>query len=381
VLVSFIVAGLAIVSLVLNLWQWVAGRRFALHRRVSQSSFAPGVTLLKPLKGCDSRTEECLRSWLEQQYCGPKQVLFGVASARDPVGALVRRLIAEHPAANAALVIVEKELGPNAKVSTLVHLFDRAAHELIVVSDADVWAPPDLLSQLVLPFQASQAGLVNCFYQMPSAPTVAMQLEAMSINADFWSQVLQAQTIRPVDFALGAVMATTRDQLERVGGFAALLEYLADDYQLGHQIRRSGGSVTFCPVVVECRSAPARWREVWNHQLRWTRTIRVCKPLPFFLSILSNGTAWPLLWVIIDGTAVSLAGATAMWCARVLTAWANQRRLTGRGFRPWHAWQPLAKDLLAVALWGLAFAGNEIQWRGRRFRIDPDGRLTAADRP
>ena len=30
------------------------------------------------------------------------------------------------------------------------------------------------------------------------------------------------------------------------------------------------------------------WSAVWKHQLRWARTIRVCQPVPYFFSLLSN---------------------------------------------------------------------------------------------
>src|ERR1035437_635368 len=115
-----------------------------------------------------------------------------------------------------------------------------------------------------------------------------MQWEAIAINADFWSQVLQSRSLKPLDFALGAVMATRRRQLEEIGGFAPLVDCLADDYQLGNRIARRGHPIALSPVVVECWSAPMGWAAVWKHQLRWARTIRVCQPAPYFFSLLSN---------------------------------------------------------------------------------------------
>ena len=130
-----------------------------------------------------------------------------------------------------------------------------------------------------------------------------MQWEAIAINADFWSQVLQSRSLKPLDFALGAVMATRRQHLQEIGGFAGLVDCLADDYQLGNRIARRGHSIALSPVVVECWSAPMGWAEVWKHQLRWARTIRVCQPAPYFFSLLSNATLWPLLWLIVKPAA------------------------------------------------------------------------------
>jgi ceramide glucosyltransferase len=369
-------AALAVLSFALTLWQWGVARRFPLHQRLAgSSSFAPAVTLLKPLKGSDAQTEQCLRSWLAQDYRGPVQILFGVASTSDPVCTVVRQLLGEFPKADAQLVICEQRLGPNAKVSTLVQLQAFAANEIVVISDADVVAPPDLLANIVLPLQNPGVGLVNCFYQLGGPLTCAMQWEAVAINADFWSQVLQARALKPLDFALGAVMATTQQQLEKIGGFAGLVAYLADDYQLGHKIAALGSRIELCPVVVACRSEVMGWKAVWLHQLRWGRTIRVCQPGPFFLSIVSNGTVWPLLWLALSPTPLALIAALLFLGVRVQSARSNQQRLTKSRVSWRSAWLVLLKDLAAVPIWALAFVGNQIQWRGHRYRMLPDGRL------
>ncbi len=308
-----ILGALAGLSLVLLLWQWVAARCFPLHRRSAELRFGAGnsvepnlpngssafpshgVTLLKPLKGADEFTEMCLRSWLTQDYAGPVQALFGVATADDPAGAVVQKLLAEFPKADAQLVICPEQLGANAKVSTLIQLERLAKHDLICVSDADVRVPGDFLAEAVQPLtpalspsdgeretEARPGGavLVNCFYRLANPTTLAMQCEAVAINADFWSQVLQSCSLKPMNFALGAAMVTWRAEIANIGGFAAIKDCLADDYQLGNRIVRGGSgtgvspvsSVTYsrahgrdarattkrielCPVVVECWDA------------------------------------------------------------------------------------------------------------------------------
>jgi len=394
VLLHFILAALALLSLAITLWQWLAARRFPLHQRAADTSFAPGVTLLKPLKGLDPETRGCLESWFKQDYRGPVQILFGVADEKDSVCEVVRKLIAEHPQANAQLVLCPEQLGPNAKVSTLVHLERLAQHDHVVVSDADTRVPPDFLAQVLQPLRDPQAGLVNCFYALANPTTLAMQWEAVAVNADFWSQVLQSRTLKPLDFALGAVMATRRQQLNEIGGFRALVDYLADDYQLGNQIAKRGYRIELCPVVVECREREQGWREVWAHQLRWARTIRVCQPVPYFFSILSNATWWPALFDYVaiasilgnwswfgffpddNTTAWQIrAGATACGVVRLLTARSNMLRL--RAIEPASAWylMALVKDLLQVPIWALAFLGNTVVWRGQRLRVLPGGKL------
>jgi len=296
--------------------------------------------------------------------------------------------------------------GANAKVAKLVQLEKLAKHDLILVSDADVRVPPDFLANVVaplgddgragspLPAGATQAhdgahgvtrptavGLVNCFYRLANPTTLAMQWEAVAINADFWSQVLQAASLKPLDFALGAVMLTRRKLLEEIGGFSALADCLADDYQLGQRIAKTGQSIALCPVVVDCWDEPMNWGEVWKHQLRWARTIRVCRPLPYFLSILSNATLWPLLWLAVSlissATLCASLAAAACLLIRICLAQNLQRRFTPDRNLISPPWLVPVKDLLQAVLWIGAFTGSTVEWRGRRMKLRGDGTLIA----
>jgi ceramide glucosyltransferase len=224
-----------------------------------------------------------------------------------------------------------------------------------------------------------KVGLVNCFYRLANPTTTAMKWEAVAINADFWSQVLQSQSLKPLDFALGAAILIRRKNLAAIGGFKSLTNCLADDYQLGQRIFQNGQRIALCPVVVECWDAPMNWRAVWKHQLRWARTIRVCQPLPYFLSILSNATFWPLLWLLasLAETKTFCAPLTAIvfLVLRICLAQNLQRRFTPDGNLISPFWLVPLKDLLQAALWFCAFAGNTVEWRGRKMKLRRDGTL------
>lgn len=395
-LVVAILAVLSLLSLTIALWQWLAARRFPLHQKIARPDFSPPITLLKPLKGCDETTGASLESWLSQNYSGKLQILFGVACADDPVCKLVRSLIATHPDCDAQLVVCEKLEGVNAKVAKLVELERLAKYDFLLVSDADVRVPSDFLANAVAPLEDQRVGLVNSFYRLANPATRAMQWEAIAINADFWSQVLQAQTLKPLDFALGAVMLVRRPALAYIGGFKALADCLADDYQLGNRLARNGHRIVLCPVVVECWDAPADWTAVWKHQLRWARTIRVSQPMPYFFSILSNAGFWAILWLALElsnmtvrtiastgahggatvvALPVGLLGSLACLAVRLILAHDLQRRFTPGGGLVSPFWLVPVKDVLQAAIWLGAFLGNTVEWRGRRMKLRPDGTL------
>jgi ceramide glucosyltransferase len=274
-------------------------------------------------------------------------------------------------------VICPETHGANAKISTLIQLERQVTGQIVIVSDADVFAPPDLLCEIVQPLADTSIGLVNCFYRLINTANFGMRWEAFAINADFWSQVLQAKSLKPLDFAMGAVMALPKKTLDAVGGFSALADYLADDYQLGNRVARSGQRILISSVIVECHSATLRWKDVWLHQTRWARTIRVSQPVPYFFSKLSNATFWPLLWMSFDPGLRSLGFGAFCIAVRMAEAFYCERKMTGR-VQISSLWMAPLKDLLQIAIWITAFTGNRITWRGRAFRVQRDGKLVEA---
>ncbi len=370
---------LATLSVGLSIWQFVAAMGFPLHRRETRAESMPRVSVLKPLQGCDAETRECLRSWLTQVGAADVEVLFGVDSEDDPVCEMVRGLIREYPQRAAKLVVCAERLGPNPKVSKLAQLARLAEHEVICASDADVRVPPDFLACATAPLNDPNVGLVNCFYRFANPTTFAMRWEAFAVNADFWGQVLQSVALKPMDFALGAVMIAPRARLECIGGFDALVEFLADDYELGQRIAQGGARLALAPVVVDCWTGPMRFAEVWAHQLRWARTIRVCRPGPYFLSILGNATFWPLCLVLAAPSALVTGAVAIALVWRMAQGLVMERKFAGRG-RIDSLWMALVKDILQVGLWAAAFAGRQVVWRGERMRVDAKGRLVRHER-
>jgi len=177
---------------------------------------------------------------------------------------------------------------------------------------------------------------------------------------------------------MGAVMALPRHCLETIGGWKSMENHLADDYQLGNRVVKQGGHVRFCPIVVECWSHPMGWIEVWQHQLRWARTIRVCKPGPYAWSLLNNVTLWSALWLAWTPHPPVLALTLLGLAIRILTALDLQRRLAPATFKWRHFAIVIVKDLFQAALWLLAFSGNQVRWRGQTYRVQNDGRLVSA---
>ena len=354
-----------------------AGLRLSAERQFSppQADVLPPVSILKPLKGTDPEMYASLRSHCVQDY--PQyEILFGVSSADDPAVPLVEKLIAEFPDRRIRLVHCDKNLGVNGKVSSLAQLAAVAAHEFFLVNDSDIRVDPDYLRNVMTELQVPGTGLVTCLYRGVPAPTMASGLESLGISTDFMAGVLAARQIEGgLRFALGSTLAFRKPDLEAVGGFEAIADYLADDYELGRRIAERDLKVVLSESVVETYLPAYDVSSFLAHQLRWARTIRASRPsgyagllftftLPWaaLTLILARGATWAWAFLII---ALAARGAMALVTAR--------RVLRDRQFRRW-AWLLPLRDFLAVLIWIGGLAGRKIIWRGERFDLR-DGKL------
>ena len=375
-----VLAMTALQSVLLALWQHVLALRFtfvqnqAPHRDPHRSPLT--LSVLKPLKGCDKETARNLESWFAQEYEGAFEILLGVASDSDPVCDLVRALMQSHPQTPARLILCPPNGAANPKVSTLTQLETAAVHEAFVISDADVRVSPHCLSHLTQTLNQPKVGLAHCIYRIQETQSWGSRLECVGVNADFWPQVLQARSFGMLDFALGAVMCLDRETLKAIGGFRAIQDHLADDFQLGHRVSHQGLRSELASLRVECWGTGGRLSETWAHMLRWTRTVRACKPGPFFLSILGNQTLWVLLWATASPSVLSW-GLLAIWIgARVMLATARIRKLSGNATGATHAWLVPIHDLVHVALWVTAHFGRNVSWAGKLYSVGVGGKMT-----
>ena len=250
---------------------------------------APGVSILKPVRGRDPYFYEAIRSHAVQDY--PQyEMLFGISDPRDAAAEDIRRLIAEFPQREIRLMVTSTRM-PNGKVGVLADLAAQARYPLLLVNDSDIRVAPDYLRQVTAVLDEPGTGLVTCLYRAQSNHLPG-QWEALGVATEFVPSVLVARMLGSVEFALGSTLLFRAADLERVGGFAAIGDYLADDYQLGRRILGLGLRVAFAPPVVETHLGGETWGEVWRHQLRWSRTIRASRTGGYLGYLVTHGTFW-----------------------------------------------------------------------------------------
>jgi ceramide glucosyltransferase len=180
-----------------------------------------------------------------------------------------------------------------------------------------------------------------------------------------------ARLLGVVDFALGSTMVFRTGALERIGGFAAIDNYLADDYQLGRRIAQLGYRIEFAPVVVETDLGGGSWAQTWRHQLRWSRTIRVSRSSGYYGYVVTHATLWGLVALAAHQW---LAGAAALAIRILAGVWVGAGTLGDRKVMR-DFWLIPLRDLFGFAVWAAGIFGDTVQWRDRKLKLRPDGRI------
>jgi len=340
------------------------------------SATLPAVSILKPLKGVDPEIWESFCSHIEQEY--PEfELVFGVSDAADPACDVVRRLQAEFPTRRIKLVVCDRILGTNVKVSNLAQMLHEASYDILLIDDSDIRVGPDYLRQVTVPLSDPEIGLVTCLYRGTAANTLGSRLEALGISTDFVPGVLSARFLEGgLRFGLGSTLVFRRQDLAATGGFESILDYLADDYELGRRIAATGKRVELSGAVVDTFLPAYTVREFCRHQLRWWRTIRDARRWGYAGLLFTFGLPWAL--------AALIASSEAGWAWWLFSLTVAARMSVGLGTALFvlHDRQVLKqlillplRDLVAPVLWAAGLIGNRIHWRGDDFYLK-QGRLS-----
>jgi ceramide glucosyltransferase len=366
----------------------LAARVFLLKRRTPLPRFAPGVSILKSLKGLDPGMLDAFRSHCRQDYPGPCELLFGVSALDDPAIAAVVELQAEFPDRTIRLLECPQRLGTNGKVSTLIQLLPRAQHDFVLINDSDITVSPRYLERVMAlhaPASASgstrKTGLVTALYRGRAHGTLPSRLEALGIATDFHPSVLLARWIEGgLRYGLGSTLCVSREALESIGGLNVLVDHLADDYELGERIFQAGYAVALTTEVVETSVPPYTWQGFFDHQLRWYRTVRDARPWGYAGLVVTCGLGWALLNLVASGLSpLSLWLLALSFFLRLSLAMTVGAEVLGdRQVLP-GLWLIPLRDVVAMGLWVAGFAGNTIVWRGERFAVK-HGKLENAPR-
>ncbi len=345
----------------------VALRFFKRERARVLPDFTPAVSILKPVRGLDFGSYENFASFCRQEY-RDYETLFAVNDDTDPAVPVIRRIIAEFPEHRIRLLVGAEHLGANRKVNKLARLAGEAQNEVLVLTDGDVRVGPHFLREVVAPLADNKVGAVTSFYRGIAEKNIGAEIEAVGASSDFFAGVLMAGWTEGISFALGASIATTKEWLGKMGGFDAIAETLADDYELGHRITKAGGQVVLSREAVWTMYPAQTLRSFWDHQVRWARTVRLCRPLSYLL--FTQGFPWSLLAALVAPTkriaAFYLLAYLILRFAMAWTVgiWGVRDEVLRRKI-----WLVPLRDAIHFVIWLASFGSNRIRWGNVEYAI------------
>ncbi len=349
---------------------WAAKRYVRERSRETRPSFSPPVSILRSLKGLDPHMCLAFRSHCLLDY-DEYEVLFGVSDANDPALELVEKLREEFPYRQLRVVDCPEVLGLNGKVSNLAQMLPQARYEHIVINDSDIVVGRDYLRSVLAPMAKPEVRMVTTLYRGIAGKTLASRLEALGLSTDFTGGVLVARALEGgIRFGLGATIATTKTVLAAIGGLEPLADYLGDDYELGARTAAAGYRVELADIVVETALPDYSFRDFWAHQIRWARNVKDRRPAQYFGLTVTFALVWAVFGVLTAPHAwwtwviLGVAAVARLTSAMVVGRGVLRDPQVSRGL-----WLVPLRDLVALAVWIVSYAGNEIEWRGLRFKL------------
>jgi ceramide glucosyltransferase len=341
------------------------------------STFEPPVSILKPVHGVDFASYENYASFCTQDY-PDYEILFAVNEESDPAVAVVKRLIVDYPQRHITLLIGAEYFGANQKVNNLVRLTRQARHEFLALSDGDVCVGPQYLRNVVPPLRDGNVGAVTSFYRSIAQNNLFAELEAVGAASDFFAGVLMAAWTEGVKFTLGASVATTKTWMQKIGGFEAIAAFLADDYEIGLRVTKSGGRVVLSQETVSTMYPAQTPKNFWQHQLRWARTVRLCRPASYAALLFTQGLPWVIAAALLAPTHWIAASYLLVYLVlRLATAWFAGVSVVGDQVLRRRLWLVPLWDAIHFVVWAASFASNHVVWGNVEYVIDR-GRMKPA---
>jgi ceramide glucosyltransferase len=353
-------------------------RFFRSERSRTLPPYAPPVSLLKPVKGVDFASYENFSSFCRQDY-PDYEILFAANDGNDLAVPLIQRLAAEFPRRGIRLITGAAQVGANRKVNNLIGLAREARHEILVLTDGDVRVRPNYLLEVIAPFADTTTGAVTSFYRGIAEKSLGAELEAIGASSDFFAGVLVAKWMEGMKFALGASIVTTRQWVAKIGGFEAIANMHSDDYELGRRIEKAGGQVLLSREPVWTMYPAQTARGFWNHQVRWARTVRLCRPISYLGLIFTQGLPWVLLAAAIAPAKwIAAAYLLSYLVLRLAMAWTVGVWGVGDEVLRRKLWLVPLRDAIYFAVWLASFASNRIHWSGEDFTMEK-GQMVPTD--
>jgi ceramide glucosyltransferase len=352
------------------------------HARSIPDGSLPPVSLLKPVHGLESRLRENIESFFHLDY--PNYEIIFAADLEDNAAlAVVREICARYPQVPTHIVVTGRPPWPNPPAYAFFRMTEHAANNILVTSDSDVLVDPSYLREVVPPMLDPKNGMLTCVYRGKNAGGFWSGVHAIGMSVEMTAGVVTANLLEGMKFGLGPTIVVRRDALDKIGGFAVLADYFANDFVIGNMIEKNDYNVVLSRHIIDHVVSPLSFRRVWEHEIRWARSTRASRPWGHLFS----GLIYAMPYGILGFAAAAILGYTWLGLALLIAAIANRvieswvigwgvtRDKAARSF-----WLYPLRDLLGFFIWCASYLGRyRTVWRNIPYDLTADGRIALRD--
>jgi ceramide glucosyltransferase len=334
----------------------------------------PAVSILKPLKGVDADLRENLRTVFRLGY--PQfEIILGTEAPDDPALAVAREVADEFPRVPSVIVSGSVPMGLNPKVNNLAHLVLWARHPLLVISDSNVRVSADYLDDMIAHRAQAGGGLVSSLIRGVNGSGLGGMLESLQLNGAVMGGVSALTWLLKVPCAVGKSMLLHREDLERIGGFRFLGQFLAEDQICAEELARRGVPVVVTGHPIDNVLGRRTLRDFAGRHLRWALLRRHVSMTGYIGEGLVNPVFVALLSVLaFHSVAAAVVAGAAVIAASLIDA--SAERLLGLRRPLWV--YPLLEIALSVVrgtLWFVPLFSNTVVWRGTVLALSARSRI------
>lgn len=374
-------------------WAFYAMQRIAIRQQIEPTppDTYPSLTVIRPIKGVDSGLRENVISGFEDVYPGALETLFVFDDDEDPAVKIVTTVIQERKSqglyAEATILFSgQPPRNRTGKLNAMIQAMAGAHHTLIAFVDSDIRQTPGDLSRLVATLLADE-GAGSAFPTVVSSATPHTLGDvgyAVMVNGLYEPSALAtAQRAKgTLPFIMGHMMVLRREAIEAIGGLETAEGQLVDDMYLGKRMVEEGYRNILSPKPVSIIQQDCSFEEFVGILIRWIAFSM--SGLPFWTTKLPHALTGFALWGGIISTGFGLYhGLLAVTLLGLVTTLSVPITINNLHFRmsnqpiPWRfAWGSMIIWLAAPMIYAQIWIRREVNWRGRRYRLNLQSRLS-----
>ena len=343
------------------------------HGGPSQSF--PPISILKPLKGLEDNLFGNLESFCLQDY--PEyEMICSLQDENDPAYKVARKIKDKFPDKPISIIIERCRRGFNPKVNNLFLAYQHSKYSTILISDSNVMVDENYLRKIVKPMDDPEVGLVCNLIKGIGGKSIGSIFENLHLNSFILGNVCFLDKYLRIPCVVGKSMLIRKSDLEAIGGLRSVKDVLAEDHFIGEKIREQKRGVVISNYLINNVNEYWGVQKFINRHVRWGKIRWKIGGMKYLFELTINPVFIACLPLFLLGpTEKTLSLLFSVCLIKIIGDFYLGKRIATSMHPLAYLLSPI-KDLLIGLIWFVPFASDTVIWRGNRYQIGKDTRLS-----